>query len=133
MSKFQFQTLIVAHENDSLRRDITLRSGKCSRYSSIFNSVESTSLLWKSSHKASQSCRGTYKILSPLCVVFSRCKCCFNDSDLSDGHNVIFSMPVGFVDFVQRLRQVDGSLLHPCNNTNNCSSTDLPTVEQDQL
>lgn len=42
------------------KQAVTLRSGNCCRYSSRFRSVESTSLLWKSSHNASQSCKITH-------------------------------------------------------------------------
>lgn len=62
-----------------------------------------------------------------FCYVCVVCSCvtlsygCFHDSDLPDDHDIIFSVPVWFIDFMQRLCQVDGSLLHPCRNQNTVS------------
>lgn len=42
------------------------------------------------------------------------CHMVFYVSNLPNRHNVFLSMPVWFIDFMQRLGQVDGGLLHPC-------------------
>lgn len=64
VSAFGRSTCQSFSSNDKLC--VTFRSGNCSRYSSKFSSVESTSLLWKSSHNASQSCRKTHTTSKPL-------------------------------------------------------------------
>lgn len=40
----------------------------------------------------------------------------FNSSYLSNGHDVIFAMPVRLIYFMQGLCQVNRSLLHSCNH-----------------
>lgn len=108
---------------------VTLRSGNCCRYASRFSSVESTSLLWKSSHSASQSCKNTTHVITatgpiaplPVTVPDPSPRHLFVSSNLSNGHDIIFSVPVRFIHLMQRLGEVDGSLLHPCRARNKVS------------